>query len=136
MSMNIRFKASVLGCILFSLAFILSLAGCGSASGNAAQAVESYLQAIVARDANKMIAASCANWEPQARLEYDAFSAVKLTLNNLKCSESGQAKPYILVTCTGSITANYGAEDQQIDIAGRTYQVVEEGGEWRMCGYR
>jgi hypothetical protein len=136
MSMNIRFKAGVLGIILFSLALILSLASCSSTSGKSAQAVETYLQAIVSQDANKMIAASCANWEPQARLEFDSFSAVKLTLNDLKCSETGQAKPYTLVTCTGSITANYGAEDQQIDIAGRTYQVIEEGGEWRMCGYR
>ena len=112
------------------------LAACNPGTGQgASQAVETYLQALVARDQNKMIAASCASWESQAKVEYDSFAAVKLNLDHLQCQVSGQDDPFTLVTCTGSIIANYGAEDLKIDVAGRTYQAVQEGGEWRMCGY-
>ena len=34
------------------------------------------------------------------------------------------------------IVANYGNEVLELDLSERSYQVVEEGGEWRMCGYR
>lgn len=113
------------------------LGGCGgSGSGaNAGEAVERYLQALTNRDLNQMIGASCANWEAQARLEYDSFAAVKLELKDLSCQEKGQQAPYTLVTCRGTIIANYGAEDLQIDVAAQTFQVIQEGGEWRVCGY-
>jgi len=117
-----------------TLSLALFLAGCSS-SGSAADAVTGYLEALVARDHNRMSNLSCAAWEPQAKLEYDSFAAVKLNAKNLECKQTGQDQDYTLVTCTGTIIANYGAEDLQIDVAGRTYQVVQEGGEWRMCGY-
>ena len=87
------------------------------------------------RNANQVSLLSCKDWEPQARLEFDSFAAVKLALKDPQCQPPGQDGNYTLVTCTGSITANYGAEDLQIDVAGRIFQVVNEGGEWRMCGY-
>jgi len=40
------------------------------------------------------------------------------------------------VSCTGTITANYGNEVLEIDLSERTYQVVFEAGERRMCGCR
>jgi len=121
-------------CILF-ITVALLLAGCTSSSGNAADAVKGYLEALVARDFNKMSNLSCAAWEPQAKLEYESFAAVKLNAQDLACTQAGQDQNYTLVTCTGSIIANYGAEDLKIDVAERTFQVVQEGGEWRMCGY-
>jgi outer membrane murein-binding lipoprotein Lpp len=115
---------------------LLILTGCsnGSQSSGAASTVESYLQALVAKDANQMINLSCADWEGQAKVEFDSFAAVELTLEDLTCQEAGQQGSYTLVTCTGTLTASYGTEDLQIDVAERTYQAIEEGGDWRMCG--
>lgn len=127
-------KLFVTRSIICAALLALLLVSCGS-SGNAADAVKGYLEALVARDVNRMSNLSCAAWEPQARLEYDSFAAVKLNAKDLACQEAGQDQNYTLVTCTGAIIANYGAEDLQIDVAGRTYQVIQEGGEWRMCGY-
>ena len=82
-----------------------------------------------------MINNSCADWEEDARLEHTSFAAVKLSLENPDCRVSGEQDGYILVNCTGKIIANYGAEDLEIDISKQIYRVLEEGGEWRMCGY-
>jgi hypothetical protein len=113
------------------------LAGCSGASpkNGAAQAVEVYLQALANRDLNQMISVTCADWESQARLEYDSFAAVKLELKDLSCQETGQDQSSTLIACSGTIIANYGAEDLQIDVADQTFQVIQEGGEWRVCGY-
>ena len=108
----------------------------GDSSIQASQAVENYLQALVARDLNTMISASCSEWESQARLEFDSFAAVKLTLNNMACKQTDEETPYSLIGCKGSITANYGNEDLEIDVAERIYRVIKEAGEWRMCGYQ
>lgn len=119
---------------MFVLAVLLG--ACSSAQqGGAAEAVEGYLQALAERDLNQMIGASCAGWEAQARLEFDSFSAVKLELKDVSCQATGQEPPYTLVGCSGTIIANYGAEDLQIDVADQTFQVIQEGGEWRVCGY-
>jgi hypothetical protein len=117
---------------------VVFLGGCGGASqgSGAAGAVEDYLQALASRDLNRVVSASCAEWEPQARVEYDSFAAVKLELKDLSCQETGQAQPYTLVGCRGTIIANYGAEDLEIDVADQTFQVIQEGGEWRVCGYQ
>jgi hypothetical protein len=113
------------------------LASCSSAGqkSGAAVAVETYLRALASRDLNQMISGTCADWESQARLEYDSFAAVKLELKDLSCQETGQHQSYTLVACSGTIIANYGAEDLQIDVADQTFQVIQEGGEWRVCGY-
>jgi len=128
------------------------LPGCASSNNGpaAAAAVQSYWQAMVDRDLNKVVELSCADWEAQARTEFNSFSAVKLKLDNVACvaverqppasgqpaSDRDAAGQAIQVTCSGSIIANYGAEDLTIDIANRTYQAVNEGGDWRMCGYQ
>ncbi len=83
-----------------------------------------------------MINQACAQWESQAKLEFDSFAAVKVALEGPGCSETGQDGSVSLVNCSGKIIASYGEEDLIIDLAERTYQVVNEGGEWRMCGYR
>ncbi len=122
---------------LAALLLALVCTGCSQAeqANDAPAAVESYLQALVKQDLNLMIAASCADWEAQAKVEHDSFAAVKLELQDLSCEEVGSDGELKLISCTGSIIANYGAEDLEIDIADRTYQVKSEGGVWRMCGY-
>lgn len=124
--------------LLYSVTILLAvLTGCSQSSSQAGApaVVESYLQALVERDLNRTVSASCSAWEPQARLEFNSFSAVSLSLQDISCSEVGQSGEYTLVSCTGAIQANYGNEQMEIDIADRTYQTVEEGGDWRMCGY-
>ncbi|MFM8320407.1 MAG: hypothetical protein ACKOC5_05775 [Chloroflexota bacterium] len=119
-----------------TLALLPALSGCRSADPAAApQAIEQYLNALVARDQNAMIAASCAAWEAQARQEFDSFAAVKLELKDLACQAGEQDGETMLVNCQGEIVANYGAENLSISLE-RTYQALNEGGEWRMCGYR
>jgi len=124
---------------LLLLAPVLIIAGACSAqnvSNAPAGVVEAYLQALAARDENRLIGLSCADWEATARQEFNSFSAVSLKLDALACSQTGQEAPYTLVECSGKIIANYGAEDLEIDVAEQIYRVIEEGGEWRMCGYQ
>jgi hypothetical protein len=123
--------------ITIFLLVLLALSACNGASGSdgAPAAVEGYLQALVAKNENQMINLSCAAWEAQAKQEFNSFSAVELKLENLDCQETGQQGEYTLVTCSGSMIASYGAEDLQIDVAERNYQLIQEGGEWRVCGY-
>jgi hypothetical protein len=116
---------------------LITLAACNGNNPNlgAPAAIQTYLQALVDRDVNQMIASSCAAWESQARVELNSFTAVKLKLQDLNCQEAGQDTGYTLVSCTGLIMATYGTEEQQINLAGRKFRAVQEGGEWRMCGY-
>jgi len=123
---------------LLLLLLILSLlSACNGAGGSAGApaAVEGYLGALVSKDENRVINLSCAAWEAQARQEYNSFAAVELKLEGLKCQQVGQEGDYTLVACSGVMIASYGAEDLEIDVAERNYQVIQESGEWRMCGY-
>jgi hypothetical protein len=127
----------LLSCLLAAL-ILLALAGCGSSSssGDAPTAVESYLKALVAKDANQVVNLSCAAWESEARVELDSFDAVTVTLEDPDCRENGQEGDYKLVSCSGKIVANYNGEDLEIDLGERNFQALYEGGDWRMCGYR
>ena len=79
---------------------------------------------------------SCAAWEADAKTELNSFGAVTARLEDLSCNEAGKDGNFTLVACTGKIIANYNGEDQTINLADRTYKMVQEGGDWRMCGYR
>jgi hypothetical protein len=130
-------KTQLFRILLFLMVLLLIISSCSSESANNAPgAVEAYLGALVTKDENQMINQSCADWESQAKLELNSFAAVEASLENLNCEISGQAGDYILVDCRGIIIANYGAEVLEIDLQERTFQVLQEGDEWRMCGYR
>ena len=115
------------------------LAACGAQAGGgsspAAQAVQSYLQALVAKDATKVTNQVCKAWEADATLEMDSFQAVTATLEGVSCQETGKDGAATLVNCKGAIVATYNNEKQNLDLSPRTYKVVQEGGEWRVCGY-
>lgn len=122
--------------LIFAVIIGSIVSGCADQeTDNASLAVERYLGALVARDLNSMIAASCSDWEADARVEFDSFNAVSLQLENLQCRQTRGQDEFALVTCTGSLIANYGAEQLEIDVANRTFRVINQGGEWRMCGY-
>ncbi len=121
------------------LAAVWALSACAGPASNqsgASQAVESYLNALVAKDANRLVAVSCAKWEENARMELDSFEAVTATLKDVSCQAQGSDGADTLVACKGSIQATYNGENQQLDLSKRIYRVSQEGGDWRVCGYK
>jgi hypothetical protein len=124
--------------ILLAAAFLLAACGGGGQAGgsNAAGAVEGYLQALVAKDTVKLANQSCKDWESQATLEMDSFQAVTAVLEGVACKETGKDGSTTYVNCQGNIVATYNNEKQSLDLSPRTYKVVQEGGEWRVCGYK
>ena len=144
----------------------LALQACASNNDNVpVQAVENYLNALVEKDANRLTTLSCGEWEDDALLELDSFQAVSARLEGadfvpaaqigvpsgvgelhgtaahprlegLACEQTGTDGETALVLCNGNIVATYNNEDQQLDLSVRTYQVVQEGGEWLVCGTR
>jgi hypothetical protein len=124
--------------ILTASTILLLLAGCSNQNtGNRpVVTIEAYLKALVAKDANQVITLSCAAWEEQARQELRSFDANSMSLNDLQCQEIERQGDAVLVQCTGTILANYGAEEMSIDLSSWIYKVIQEGGEWRMCGYQ
>ena len=116
---------------------LLLLAGCASNDADApANAVEDYLTALVGKDADRLTTLSCGDWEDDALLELDSFQAVTARLEEVACEQTGTEGETTLVLCNGSIVATYNDEDQELDLSVRTYQVVQEGGEWLVCGVR
>ena len=115
----------------------LALTACASNNGNPpVKAVEDYLNALVAKDADRLSTLSCGEWEDDALLELDSFQAVNTRLEDVACQQTGNDGSTALVLCNGKIIATYDTEDQELDLSVRTYQVVEEGGEWLVCGVR
>jgi len=123
--------------MLAMLALFLISAGAAACTtaGGAPQAVETYLKALAAKDDVAAVNASCLAWEQGAFAEASSFEAVDVTLEGLACSDARTSGDATLVRCEGTFVANYGGEVQNIDISPRTFQVVNEGGTWKMCGY-
>jgi hypothetical protein len=124
------------GMIILFAALLVLVTGCSQSQSTPASAVEAYHLALVARDKERVTNLSCADWEATAQVELTSLTAVEVTLEDMSCQESGQGENFTLVNCSGKIVANYGNEVLELDLSERSYQVVEEGGEWRMCGYR
>ena len=123
--------------ILFIVFTALVVSACASNTDNASvQAVEDYLNALVEKDANRLTTLSCGEWEEDALLELDSFQAVTARLEGVACEQTGTDGDTALVLCNGNIVATYNNEDQQLDLSVRTYQVVQESGEWLVCGTR
>ena len=113
------------------------LTACASANNSApAKAVEDYLNTLVAKDADRLPTLVCGDWEEDALIELDSFQAVTARLDNVACTQTGTDSETTLVNCTGKIIASYNNEDQELDLSVRTYQVVQEGGDWLVCGTR
>ncbi len=124
------------------LLFLLFLAGilltaCASSTTDApVKAVEDYLNALVAKDAERLPTLVCGDWEEDALIELDSLQAVSARLDSVACTQTGTDGNLALVDCTGSIVLTYDTEDQNIELSNVTYQVIKEGGEWLVCGKR
>jgi hypothetical protein len=116
--------------------FLLGLAACASPpAGTAADAVQNYLQARVDKNVDAMIGLSCPDWEAPARVEAASFASMNAVLDNVACTDAGTDGDAALVTCSGQIVTTYNGEQREWPLEDFTYKVVEDGGEWRMCGY-
>lgn len=123
--------------VLTVMTVLFLLAACASNNAEApVRAVEDYLNALVSKDADRLSTLSCGEWEDDALLELDSFQAVTARLEGLACEQTGTDGDTALVLCNGNIVATYNDEDQELDLSVRTYQVVQEGGEWLVCGVR
>ena len=127
---------SIWNSLILSSLLLGILAGCSSQPNGAAQAVQNYLQAMVAKDSTKISTYACTDWASQAQIEADSFAGVSAQIQNLACKVSGQDGSTTLVSCTGKIVMSYNGENSDLDLSTRTYKAVQEGGEWRMCGYQ
>jgi hypothetical protein len=126
---------SILAIVLIANVFMMACAP-SSNSDAPAKAVEDYLNALVAKDADRLPTLVCGDWEEDALIELDSFQAVTARLENVSCSQTGTDGNYTLINCTGNIVATYNNEDQALDLSVRTYQALEEGGDWLVCGTR
>ena len=102
----------------------------------AVQTVEAYLNAIVTQDDTTLITLVCEEYQFDVMLEMDSFLAVSPQLQDLSCAVNGEENGTTLVTCSGSILATYNDEQQNLDLAGRIFKVINAAGEWQMCGYQ
>ena len=115
----------------------LILAACGSANTDApAQAVEEYWNVIVAKDADRLPTLVCGDYEEEALTVLDSLQAVTARLDSMTCTQTGTDGDTALVNCTGNLVLTYDAEDQNLDLSVFTYEVIEEGGDWLICGAR
>jgi hypothetical protein len=118
----------------------LLLAGCqagsnGGDTAGAARTVEAYLQARVEENVEQMTLLSCPAWEAQARLEAVSFQSMDATLDGVTCEAGGAQGDGTLVNCQGQIVTTYQGEVREWSVAEHPYVVVQQEGEWRMCGY-
>jgi hypothetical protein len=116
----------------------LLLAGCqgGPAdTSGAANTVEAYLQARVEENVEQMTLLSCPDWEAQARLEAVSFQSMDASLDGVTCEAGAAQGGSTLVNCQGQIVTTYQGEVREWSVAEHPYVVVQQDGEWRMCGY-
>jgi hypothetical protein len=121
--------------VLITALFALILAACAGGGDAPAQTVLNYQEALVAKDQDRLITSSCADWESQALLELDSFVSVETELVDASCQTISQEDGTAKVTCEGAISATYQGEAREFPLSGRTFIVIQEGGEWRLCGY-
>ena len=111
----------------------LLLAAC--AQSDPAATVEAYLQAKAASDLDRMLRLSCAAWEGQAQIEATSFESMNATLDGMACRAGEAVDGATRVDCEGQITTVYNGETREWDLGAFPYRLVQEGGEWKMCGY-
>ena len=121
---------------VFVILISIFIAACSSKSDGPAKAVEDYWNTIAAKDAERLPSQVCGDWEGEALTVLDSLQAVSARLDNLSCSQSGTDGDTALVNCTGKMILTYDTEDQEIDLSVFTYEVVQEGGDWLVCGTR
>lgn len=130
--MKSNYLYSVRIIVLFLCIFLVA---CSKVSDPPARMVEIYYQALVEKDQARMLRNSCTDWETTAILEYDSFGSVKTELVGFSCQSILQEENLAYVTCEGAISASYDGEIREFSLNQQTFIVINEGGDWFMCGY-
>ena len=128
-------KQLLILCIIFITGVLL--AACSSSKTDApVKVVEDYWNTIAAKDSERLPTLVCGDYESDALIELDSLQAVTAKLDNFSCAQTGTDGDTTLVKCTGKMILTYNTENQEIDLSTRTYEVVQQGGEWLVCGTR
>jgi hypothetical protein len=114
---------------------LLLLLACNPVNQNPLIVVQNYLEALVKKDSAVLVSTTCKDWESEAQKELDSFLNVGTTLEGLNCSLVSQSENNASVICHGFIVLTYDTEIQKIDLSKRTYQLVLENNDWRVCKY-
>ena len=126
--------------LLLILSIVLTthvlLTACAPNNSAPAKAVEDYQNALVEKNADRLSTLVCGAWEADALTALDGLQAVSAQLDNVSCNQTGTDGNVALVNCSGKMILTYDAEDQELDLSAVTYEVVEEGGDWLVCGIR
>jgi hypothetical protein len=117
--------------ILLIVILPILLAACAK-EGDPSKTVESYLQARVESNADKLRSLSCAAWEEQAMLQADSFKSMDAHIEGMSCKADGKDGDFTRVTCQGKIVTTYNGETREWALG--SYHLKEEDGEWKMCG--
>ncbi len=124
--------------VLLLAAFLLAACS-GSGENGAGATVEKYFQAIAGGDEDTIATISCSDWESSARADVAAFKGVKARLENVTCApianSSDDSSSETIVECSGAIVATYNNEDANFDLKGKQLKVINQSGEWLVCGY-
>ncbi len=117
--------------VLILLLILLLLTACSSGGGgDPAAAVQKYIQAKAAGDADSIRQLLCAEMESVMEREARTFESVSdVRIEDMSCQQVGDSQ---VVSCTGQIVATYGTEDTEFPLT--SYRVVDEDGEWKWCG--
>lgn len=115
--------------VMLLLTAVVTACSGDAGGGDPETAVETYLQAKVAGDADTIRSLLCSEMEQFVDRESHAFDSVTdVTIEGMSCTDAGDGR----VTCTGTIKALYGAEETEFPLT--NYRVVQEDGEWKWCG--
>jgi len=117
-----------------SFLLLLALSACTGTKDAPAQTVELYYQALVEKDQNTLVNLSCSEYEATALMTLDSFGNVDASLVDVTCQTVEEESTRAIVTCDGAISATYDGESREFPLTGQNYIVIQEGGEWRMCG--
>lgn len=115
-----------------------TMAACTPSVEGAGSSVEKYFEAIASGDEDRIATISCPEWESNARADVAAFIGVKARLEGVSCAPvpgSDSSSTEVVVECSGAIVATYNNEDTSFELKGKQLKVVQQGGEWLICGY-
>ena len=122
--------------LLFIFGSLLTIFLTACSPGGSAQAIEDYIKALTAKDGDALTNLSCAAWEAGAKNELTSFESVDVRLVGPSCEVTDRDGEFTVVHCEGTIYATYEGEDRPLNLSAKDYLAVQEGGEWRMCGYK
>ena len=120
---------------LIGVISVLTLAACSQPEGPG-KVAESYWQARVASDLNKMLSLSCKAYEGDARTEAVSFQSMKASLEGMACTADSEQGNDAVVSCKGDLKTTYAGETRTRSLADKKIKLLKEDGQWKVCGYQ